>query len=80
MALSGEGLGCTVVDMVDIVQGCMDMQDFSALPIEIKNCKVQISTEIRDEIFKLYFPSESSVVLFHKERQAASERPEAYLE
>lgn len=80
VALTGIGSGSIVLDIVYIFQEFKDTCDFSALSVAIKNCTVQNSAVIRDEILKLFYPTEPLVVLFHKERQGAGERPEAYLE
>lgn len=70
----------TVADLIDLVQECMDSHNFAMMSMDIENWRVQNAAVIRDEVLKLFFPSESAVIVFHKKRQANGERPEVYTE
>lgn len=78
VALTSEGSEYTVLDITDLVQEYMDVRDFSALPVKIKNRTVQSSAAVRDEALTLFFPAEPAVVLFHRETQNVGERLEVY--
>lgn len=75
-----KALANTFVDVLDIMQQCMNTQDFAALLVEIRNWTVQHSRAIRDEVFTLFFPNKPLVVLFHEERRDTGKRLEAYSE
>lgn len=69
-----------IVDFINVMQECMESQYFAVLSLGIKNRRAQSAAVIRDKALTLSFTLEPIVVLFHKERQANGERPEAYNE
>lgn len=69
----------TVMDIIDIAQGCMSPRDFAALLTKIKSRSIQTDSKFKEALFDLYHPGIPIYVLYYQEAEMKEERPEAYI-